>query len=178
VSDIAFLTAIERRLRDVFGDTEGQNVGIQDLGQPPPGAGQWYIGIDDAGYTNTDDGPESLDERYDLLVVVTFKLGYAPKDRQAREQLRTTQLRAKARQVVTSLHGDYTWFAYANGSEGITSSHSGFIEPLKLRSVSPAIPKPPEWVYAEDAENPPTVLAREIRLGGARRVQPLPGVLT
>lgn len=171
MSDIALLGAAESRLRSLFADPEGKFVGIQPDGQPPPVAGQWYVGLDSAGYRNTDTNALSLDESYDLLVVVTFKYAVVPADRRGQRWQATAELRDKALAIRAALHMDYTTLNAANTALG--AAVNGFVEPLRFRNASKVLSKGADWVWAEDAVNPPSVFAVELRFGGARRVQHL-----
>lgn len=169
MSDIALLSAAETRLRSVFNDPEGRFVGAQPGGQPPPAMGQYYVGLDSAGYRNNDARGLSLDEVYDLLVVVTFKYAVAPADRRGLKMQAASEIRDTALRVRAALHMDYGVLNAANALIGAAAS--GFVEPLRFRSASAASAKGADWVWAEDAAQPPTVFAAELRFGGARRVQ-------
>ena len=169
MSDVALLGAVESRLRTAFGDTEGRFVGIQPGGQPPPVMGQWYIGIDSLGYRNTDDNALSLDESYDVLVVVTFKYAVAPVDRRGLKMQATGELRDWSLKARAALHMDYSTINAANSTLG--AAVNGFIEPLRFRNASKVLSKGADWVWMDDAHHAPTVFAVELRFGGARRIQ-------
>ena len=73
------------------------------------------------------------------------------------------------------IHGSYELLNSANALiDGFGVTETGFIEPLLYLSDGPVLEKGGEWVSSA-AKDPPTVLAIEVRFGGARRVRPFEG---
>lgn len=173
MADIALLQAVESSVRTLLGETTaGKNVGIHPDAQPPPFAGQWYVAIDGCDSTfGNDPNSLSLDEEFSVIIIVTYRMAYAPRDRVGAQDLLTGKLRQKARQVAVSQHMNYSVMNAANTTLGVLVN--GFVEPLKLQSISRPQARGADWVYAEDSDNPPTVFTITIQLGGARRVQTL-----
>lgn len=175
----ALKQAVEDRLRsdDCFGDSgelHGRWIRRSSLGQPHPDSGRRFIGIDGDGFQNSDTSPQGLDERYGILVVVTFRMDYSPIDRKGAQATLDDHIDETVDRVRSYLHGDYTTLASANAAIGAT--HNGFVEPLTFRGASALIEKGPAWFHAEEAANPPAGLAVELRFGGARRLQLLGSV--
>lgn len=175
----ALKQAVETRLRSAacFNDltvTLGRNIRRAIRGQPMPKAGQWFIGIDGDGFSNQDHRPQGLDETYGILVVVTFRMDYAPDDRKANQLTLDEHLDDTVDRVRRYLHGDYTTLATANTTIG--ASANGFVEPLSFLSASRAIEKGPEWFWSEADQDGPAGVAVEMRFGGARRIQLLGSV--
>lgn len=173
MSKAALLRGAQKRLRATFDDPSGKRIGIQPTGQPPPFAGQWYIAIHPGARSNSDTNPLSLEERYDLGVTVTVRMGYAPKDRQGERVLLDAPdgILHLADRIRADLHGNYDVLIEANTLIGDESN--GFVEPLSFQSDSVIQEKPASWVWADDDENPPTTFAVEMKFGGALRVQTL-----
>lgn len=177
MSDIALLNAVERRLRAALGDAEGKHVGVQPDGAPPSTFGQWYAGIDETGYSNIDPNPLSLDEQYGVVVMLTVRMDYAPKDRRASRMLAKNEMRDRSRRIVLALHADYDVLGYANAEiTAANANANGFIEPLCFKLAAAVTESGPEWHGGTpSADGQATVYVRRITFGGARRVQKIEG---
>lgn len=172
----ALCLGVEQRLRNVLGDAEGRKVGYQPSGRPPASAGQTYVSVKFAGYRTVSVTPECDDRQFDVAVMLTWKLAYAPQDRQGRQIAQEGQdyLLDLADRVAGWLVGNWDVVNLANGFvTGAWVTTDGFVEPFDRAVCGEVQEMPPDWVGADDVEHPPTVLGMTITLSGARRIRVL-----
>lgn len=185
MSQAALLTAVAAHLRRSLGYQESE-CGVRPTGQPPYMAGQRYVAVHGAGLRQADDHPHSRDDSHDVTVTLTLKAGGVPDDRAGAALIAEAEagVYAEAEAVAAKLHGIYEPLRLANlalnapeltGISPASADTNGFIEPLRLRSISEPQEKGPAWFRtAEKATaGAPAGYAVVIRLGGARRVQRL-----
>ncbi len=180
MSAVALLRAVEARLRSVLSDPDGQRVGVQDSGSPPPFAGQVYYAVWWAGCQAGEDNPLSLDKVHGVNVSLTWRMGYAPRDRKGARILASGELLEKAEAVADALHCDYTTMNAANAlipgtadyasENGGSVTTSGFVEPLRLSDIGQPREEGPDWIGAADGAD---LLVIDVRMVGARRVTSL-----
>lgn len=145
----------------------------QPDGQPPPNAGQVYYAVHQGGWTNAAD--EYLDELCGVLVTITLRAGYVPKDRTSLTLFRA--IRPMCSLVRQHVHDNYALMNLANTKLNAAFGHTvnGFVEPLRFRSVSPPAVRGPDWFSAEAQPNGHTITGVSCTLvfERARRVQTL-----
>jgi hypothetical protein len=172
----ALCLGVEQRLRNVLADPDGKKVGYQPSGRPPASAGQTYVSVKFGGYQTVSVTPECDDRQFGVAVILTWKLAYAPQDRQGRQitQEGDAHLLDLADRVAGWLVGNWDVVTLANGFiTGAGATTDGFFETFDKAVCGEVEEKSAEWVGAEDAENPPTVLGMTITLSGARRIRVL-----
>ena len=140
-------------------------------GHPTAMSGQVYYAIHGGAISNDDD--LALDEVYEVLVTLTMKAGYLPRDRQG-EHLgarASTGLYARALAVRALLHMDYNTLSEANSGNpwSIGSQDNGFVEPLKFAGIGRPQQQGPDWFFSEGDDVAGRSL--EVRFTGARRRQ-------
>lgn len=174
MSEIALLTAVERKLRTVLNDPKGDRVARSFEGQPFPHSGQWFVGIAENGFSNSNMNSTCLDELYSVKVVLTFKMAFAPKKSIEAVFSEQDHMRDLTRKIVVALHQQWDVINTANEilNPGETDTVNGFIECLRFANASAVQQRGADWVWA-DSDNPPTVYVRELNFVKARRVQTL-----
>lgn len=182
MSSRALLKGVESRLREELSDPQGKIVGVQPDGRPPPSAGQWFYAVHPGGITGDDPNSLSHDRLYAVTVTITARMGYAPRDRRGERMTLDQELLDRAEQVADWLHQDDGHRILANQLISGTAewadlqtpptlaTDSGFVEPLRLLSISPVQQVPSEWFGAQDGSD---VYVAVVNLGNARRIRPL-----
>lgn len=185
----ALLKGVERRLRsegvldDQPDQTVGRLCGVHDGARPPNNAGQFYFAIDWAGGRGNDPDPQRHDVYHAVLVTLTARLNYAPRDRRGAVMTNLNDVYDLA-DLVTGpnvVHGNWDLIRYANelivGTQAWadldpgnrTATVNGFTEPLVLAgSYGPARPAQTGWL---GLETPKDVYVIEMRFERARRIQ-------
>ena len=184
----ALLLGVEKRLRsaEVFNDQPNKDIGACVGLQPAPGAppanfGQWYAAIHWSGGRQSDGNPQVHSAYHGVVVTVTARLNYAPRDRQAKRMTTVGDVYDLVDQIAAPnvIHGNWqTVFEYANefipgtaayaAVNGGSVTVNGFMEPLVLDSFGPERVAPPGWGGVEDTKD---VLVIDIRFKEARRIQ-------
>ncbi len=145
----------------------------QPDGQPPPNAGQVYYAVHEGSWTN--DADESLDEMCGVLVTITLRAGFSPKDRAGLALLRDLRTRRAALRV--AVHDNYVLMNLANTKLNDAFGHTvnGFVEPLRFRNAGRPTKQGPDWFNAEAHPNGSTITGVSCTLvfERARRVQTL-----
>lgn len=175
MSTRALLKAVETRLRSAacLSDPDGKVVGVQPDGRPPAKAGQWYYAVHGAGVSQDDQNSLSHDRRHAVTVTITRRVAEIPRDRRGERLTVADELLDLAEQVGDWLHMDYRSMNAANALiPGIDTTTNGFVEPLKLQSITPVQEVGSEWVRGEDADGS-DVFTVAVYLGGALRVRHL-----
>src|SRR5262245_31512241 len=102
----ALLLGVEKRLRseDVFNDQPeqeiGRVVGIQPApGMPPRNFGQFYVSVRWGGGRGTDANPTRHDVFNGVILTLTARLNYAPRDRQGKRFTTVGDVLALADQI-------------------------------------------------------------------------------
>lgn len=168
----ALLKGVESVLRTALADPDGRACGVQPDGRPPPGAGQWYYAVHYAGRRGVGTIADHLDTAAQVTVTITAKMAYAPRDRRGDRLTLDAELLDRAEAVARAVHGNYLVLVKANVlTPGVGTSTNGFVEPLLFQGDTPVLEKGPDWVYGQESSHPPTVLAVEVRFGGARRIE-------
>lgn len=172
----ALCLGVEQRLRTVLSDPDGRKVGYQPSGRPPAAAGQTYVAVRFGGYRTLAQTPECDDRAFAVDLCLTWKLAYAPQDRQGAQitQEGTDHLLDLADRLTGYLLNDWATMSLVNGfitGAGVTTDT--FVEAFQQASCGPVEEKSAEWVGAEESDNPPTVLGMTITLSGARRIRVL-----
>lgn len=179
----ALLRASEAGLRTLVTDPAGKVVGVRPApGAPPNNAGQWYYAVH-AGAITGDQATngQSNDKLFAVQVTITARMAYAPKDRKGDRLVLENELIDRAEAAADALHMSYDVLAAANAlipgtaeycaANGGTPAVNGFVEPLRLESITPPAEAAGDWTGGES--NPGDVLVCTVTLGGARRVRPL-----
>lgn len=190
----AILKGIETRLRSasVLNDqpTEaiGKVCGVQpNPGRPPPGAGQYYFSVHWSGGRQTDRNPQCHDVLQAVVVTITARLGYAPKDRRGKQITTVGNLLDIADTIFgpNVIHGNYDVLAAANalipgtkeylvatGGDPATTTINGYVEPLVGLDYGPEREESPDWVGSEAEVDVYTI---PVRFGDARRIRAYTG---
>ncbi len=173
----ALVLGVEKRLRsaEVFNDQPaeavGRFVGAQPApGKPPANFGQWYAAVWFNGARGTDRLPERLDELMNVVVTLTYRLNYAPRDRQAKQMADagTAALYRVADAVVDAVHGKWAVVDAANSFiDGFGVTANGFCETLVLDGIDRERNVGPDWVGGDTKD----VYALDVRFKDARRIQ-------
>lgn len=184
----ALQMAMKTAIQSFLGLTPGVDVAddtcdITPGGMPKANSGQIFYGIvgDEGGFNN--DADASLDERYDLDVIITLRSDYCPPDRAGVELFvsngtnnvdatTTIGLWPRAQALRAKFHMNYTVMndANTNAAYGIGAGANGFDEPLKFRGARGLGSKGPDWFMAQGDRDWSGVAVR-VSFGGARRVQ-------
>jgi hypothetical protein len=185
----ALLKGVEKRLRseDVFDDqpeeTVGRYFGIHpNPGIPPRGFGQWYASIHWGGGQGRDRNPQRHDAFHGVIVTLTARLNYAPRDRQGIRLATANDVYDLADRIAAPniVHGNWSVVNYANefivGTAAWaaiqdppeSATVNGFTETLVLGPMGPERPAPPGWVSEDAAKD---VYVIDIRFADARRIQ-------
>ncbi len=182
----ALLSGVEQRLRSaaVLNDNPtgalgtGAICGVQPDGKPPGFSGQMYYAISSGGERDIDDNAQGLDRYYGVVVTITVRMGYAPRDRRGAQITTPAQLLDQADMVAAALNQDDIHRISANtlipntaewvAVNGGTVTKNGFIEPLRAGPIGKVIKAPPDWT---DSSVKTDVYYVEVTLKEARRVQ-------
>lgn len=178
------LKAVESTLRgaSVLDDPQGRVCGVQPDGRPPTGCGQWFYAVHWGGGSGGDLNPQSINVAHAIVVTITARMGYAPRDRTGERLTLDQELLDRACALSESgvIHGSFTLLTAANrlipgtaeyaATHGGVASTNGFVEPLVLTGYGPVVEQGPEWVGAETGDG---CLVCECRFGEGRRVQVL-----
>lgn len=190
----ALLKGVEKHLRsaalfnDVPAETIGKRIGIQpNPGKPPPNFGQWYLAIRWGGGRGWDQDPQSHDVTNSVILTLTARLNYAPKDRHAIQLTNAPELYAFVDRLTgpNVVHGNDDLRRYANESipgtaEALTAAGedpaeatvNGYLEPLVLGPFGPERPVGGDWIGATDAKDAYVI---DMRFDLARRIQTYEG---
>jgi hypothetical protein len=162
----ALLKGVEKRLRSeaVFNDQPseqiGRYIGIQPApGRPPRNFGQWYAAIHWGGGRGIDQNPTRHDVYHGVIVTLTARLNYAPKDRQGIRLVTVGDVYDLADRIAgpNIIHGNRTLNQFANefivgtqdyvnaAGEGVATVN-GVRESLVLGSFGPERPASADWV--------------------------------
>lgn len=189
MSIAALLKGVEARLRsdDVFDDQPdqefGKYIGIQpNPGKPPRGFGQWYAAIRWGGGQGRDRIPTRHDVYHGVIVTVTARLNYAPRDRQGAQLAKANDIydlvdRIAAPNIIhgnwdtinlanTFIVGTAAWAALQDPVPAATVN--GFTETLVLGPLGPERTAEADWVSDVPAKD---VYVIDIRFADARRIQ-------
>lgn len=188
----ALLKGVEKRLRsaDVFDDMPGTEVGRfvgvhPSPGKPPRNFGAWYAAIHWGGGRGADNKPERHDVYHGVVVTLTARLNYAPKDRQGIRLTTAEDIYDLVDRIAgpNVVHGSHEARTNANefieGSvdyvaiHGGTATVNGFVEPLVLTAFGPERVAPGDWVTSQTATSDVYVI--DIRFAEARRIRPYAG---
>lgn len=194
VSASALVRGAEVWLRSagMFNDLPGESVGKFFGRQPAPGRpprnfGQWYAALHWAGGRGDDSNPQSWNVPQGLVVVLTARLNYAPRDRQAIRLTTPGDLYDLACTIAgpNVIHGSYellaevnklipgtTEYLTANGGDPGDATVNGFEEPLVLERVGPEREESAQWIGATDAKD---IYVIEARFKDARHLKPYTG---
>lgn len=185
----ALLLGVEKRLRSaaVFNDRPGESVGayvgVQPApGKPPNNFGQWYAAVSWGGGRQSDDDPQAHSVYHGVIVTLTARLNYAPRDRQGARFTTVGDIYDLVDRVCAPnvIHGNWlTTFTYANefipgtaayvaaqGSGSVTVN--GYMETLVLDAFGPERAAPPGWGGVESTGD---VYVIDCRFQKARRIQ-------
>ena len=184
----ALVRGVEKRLRSaaVFDDQPeaevGRHIGVQPApGKPPPNFGQWFASVRWGGGRGDDRDPLSHNVVHGIIVTLTARLNYAPRDRQGMRLTTASDIYDLVDQIIgpNVIHGNYDVLTYANqlisGTEEwgliqtptVGATVNGYEEPLVLGPVGPERPVGMEWLGVESRDT----FAIDIRFELARRVQ-------
>lgn len=193
MSIAALVKGVEARLRSaaVFNDQPaeavGKYVGVQPApGKPPRNFGQWYAAVAWGGGRGRDANPQRSDQYHGVVVTLTCRLNYAPKDRQAVRLATAGDIYDLVDRIAgpNVVHGSWEVLALANAFITGTAEWAaaqdppeeatvnGFVEPLVLDAFGPERPVNGEWVGADSAKD---CYAIDIKFREARRVRPYNG---
>jgi hypothetical protein len=164
----------------------GQYVGVQPApGKPPRNFGQWYAAVAWGGGRGGDRNPQRHDVYHGVVVTLTCRLNYAPKDRQGIRLATAGDIYDLVDQIAgpNVIHGSWLVVQYANEfitgtaewaelGSGRTASVNGFTETLVLDTFGPERPVTGDWIGADEAKD---CYAIDIRFREARRIRPYNG---
>lgn len=186
----ALVKGVEKRLRsvDVFNDAPdapiGNLVGRQpNPGKPPANFGQFYCSVYWAGGTGTDKNPVRHDVFNGVVVTVTARLNYAPRDRQGVRLTTDSDVYDLVDRIIAPnvIHGNWLTITYANefieGTAEWIDIHNpsgsatvnGYIETLVLDTFGPDRLATADWVGSDKPVKDVYVIDAKFSL--ARRVQ-------
>ena len=200
----ALLKGVEKRLRsaavlnDRPDEAVGQFVGVQPRpGRPPRNAGQWYVAVSHGGGRGADPNPQSHDVYHGVVVTLTARLNYAPKDRQGERLTTVDDVYDLVDRIAgpNVIHGNYDLLGYANElivgtaewaalEVGRVASVNGYLEPLVLGPFGPEREAGPGWVGSQGSSLvrdgvvsslTSDVYVIDIRFNDARRIRPYLG---
>jgi len=166
------LQAVEEKLKEALPTLADVRVGIQPDGRPPASAGQWYAAIYPISEQNNDSNPIGMALEYDFGVSLTYRMAYAPRDRQGSEMtVANTGFLSRAGTIRDKLHGSWPIITLAN--QKLVNLAGGadvyqFNQVPVYRRMSIGL-KPPDWVWHYDETGVPTVLVAELFFGGCLR---------
>lgn len=169
----ALKLGVEARLKAAMHAT-ADVVGIQPDGRPPAVFGQHYIAVYGGGWQTVANCPEGDDRAYALSLGLTYRMGYAPRDRRGSEIAIAGQdyLDDLADQVSGYLLNNWATMNLVNGFiSGAGTTTNGFCEAFQSASCGPVEIKGPDWVNADADKHPPTVFACTVTVRGARRIR-------
>lgn len=115
-------------------------------GQPTPAGGEWFYGVWDGSWTNTED--EYLDEYIGLTLTISGRVNRVPPDRVGPEfvSVPDTGLSDRCRWCVLHLHNNYPVMNAANAIIAQDGTGAlGFVEPLRFREVGRRTPRRGSW---------------------------------
>ncbi len=176
-------------LRQYFGDTEGKVIGpVPPNGQPPPGFGQWYIGVCQATSTRGPSQSGDLrDQVYTVVIGITFKASVAPYDRlgwMAQNPNRNIKnfasigantepfeqgIYAVADAVAGLIEERYEPINAANAY--LDSRFDGFVEPFHNVSVGVVQEKNASWIHSDAKLRTGEIMYLQVVASGARRIR-------
>lgn len=190
----ALLKGAETWLRsaDLFNDepdaglSKGKRIGIQLApGRPPAMMGQWYAALHWAGGQGLDENPVNHDVFHGLVVTITARLGYAPKDRHGIALTSANDLYDLVDAFASRgvIHGSWGLIDEANkyipgtaeaieaaGGNPADATVNGFTEMLTLAGFGPEREEGADWISGNDGKG---IWVCDVRFGRARRLQSL-----
>jgi hypothetical protein len=175
----ALLLATRERLRAGL-PLPPRECDVMPDGRPPAYAGEVFVAVHPGGISTAAgvDDDLALDEVYALVVTLTLRAAWLPRDRQGEFQtaLAGAGLYARAERARALLHMSYAVLDLANFGQAysIGSGENGFHHPLVSEGCGPPEEKGPEWFDAVSegaGGDPPAGWALAWRFGGARRRQ-------
>lgn len=152
-------------------------------GRPPRNFGQWYAALHWGGGRGADMNPQCHDAYHGLVVTLTVRLNYAPKDRQGIRLTTAGDVYDLADAIAgrNVIHGSWALIAEANklipgtkeyllaqNLDPADATVNGFEEPLVLGPYGPEREEGPEWIGAEQTSD---LYAIDVRFEQARRIQ-------
>lgn len=166
------------------GLSKGKRIGVTLApGMPPPMMGQWYAALHWAGGQGNDRNPVRHDVFHGLVVTLTGRIGYAPKDRHGFALTSPNDLYdlIDAFAAPKLIHGSWGLLAEANkyipgtaeyltanGGDENDATTNGFVEPLVLAGFGPEREAGADWIGGNDGKG---VWVCDIRFEMARRLQ-------
>ena len=175
MSQAALCLAVKARLQSVL-TWDDNTCDVMFDGQPKPMAGELFVAVWPGSWTTND--IEGLDEYFGVNVTVTRKFGYSPKDRGGTELWTKAVMGMEAllNRIKVALHHDVggdAIMAAANAIINATSTHNGFIEPLRFRNGGRPELKGPDWFEATPEGEGWSIagVAQTMMFDRARRVQ-------
>ncbi len=193
MSIAALMKGVEKRLRseEVFDDRPTEEIGrwvgrTPAPGRPPRNFGQFFCSVHWSGGNGNDTSRKTSPSRHDVshgvVVTLTARLNYAPRDRQAIRLGTVDDVYDLVDRIAAPniIHGNWATINYANafivGTQanidvtGIgTATVNGFMETLVLERFGPEREATGDWVGSETAAKDVYVI--DIRFGLARRMQ-------
>lgn len=179
----ALLQGVEATLRGLswIDDPQGKVVGIQPLGVPPRSCGQTYIAVHWGGMSGDDANPQAVDSLHTVHLTLTWRMGFAPRDRRGLVVSSTDDLLDVIDRLAgpDCIHGAWAVVNAANDRipgtaryiaiHGGSATTNGFCETLVFQNATSLAEAPPDWLGGEDAQ----ALTCTLTFGLARRVQVL-----
>lgn len=174
----ALLEACENHLRTEL-SVGDQFCGVQPLGDPPPIAGEFYVGIDEAG-VNSPGGTENwLLEQFTVQISIMRRTGQYMRDRQRQLLKRNPSVVANLtrleRQVIRALHGRHDFRIQYNTLLGVPDADLGEMAVLPLWYKGRS--KTYDWENKnEEPARQFAWLRRDLRFSGLDRKQKLENI--
>lgn len=166
------------------GLSKGKRIGVTLApGMPPTFAGQWFAALHWAGGQGADKNPVRHDVFHGLVVTLTGRIGYAPKDRHGIALTSPNDLYdlIDAFAAPKLIHGSWGLLAeankyipgtaehlIANGGDENDATTNGFVETLALAGFGPEREADAGWIAGNDGKG---VWVCDIRFEMARRLQ-------
>ena len=166
MSQRVLMNSVRDHLRQPVGDGEATDgLGFEDAqcectleGEPLPSSGEYFVGIHEGPWSNTDEH-QGRNDSISVYVTVTRRCTFAPKDRRRVPLLDAADaVDVLADKIASKIHGNYSIIGDPNdlGSSlphsanvVLGSSVNGFIRPLYFKGpTGPSTPKGPEWFSA------------------------------
>lgn len=182
------LQATETWLRSSC-DFDNTQCGIQPRCEPPPIAGQWYVGIDDGGidqtarHDSTGEFDQYLREVFTVEIGIWRRPGQFPMDRR-RELMKNVSpylleqqsIESLERKIIVALHKAQGWRAIANdvAGGGLPLGGRGDVFSLPLGYAGRG--KNETLALIRTSNDPDLFFGRRLRFRGATRTQALEGM--
>jgi len=170
MSQGAYADAVKQTIQTLF-NVDDASCDVMFDGQPKPSAGQWFYAVHPGSWTAQGEDYD-LDEKIDIQVTVTRRLGDTPQDLGGIAVWKK-YLEPRCRQIVGAIHFNYDVMNLANSL--ITAGSDEFHKPVIFTGAAgtPQL-KGPDWFTAITPDAGTTAdagVCLTLRFSGAERTQ-------